>query len=92
MIAALLRTRVVVVWLLLVAATALSWSLGGAEGGGSHGDRLPGVVILLVASFKIRLVGLYFMELREAPHALRGAFEVYCVLVAAVTVGFYLLA
>lgn len=42
--------------------------------------------------FKIRLVGLYFMELREAPLALRGVFEGYCVVLLGLLTGMYLLA
>lgn len=86
---ALLRTRASVIWLVLVLATSISWTLG-TESGGAH--RLVSVVILAVAVFKIRLVGLYFMELRDAPRALRAVFEIYCLAVAGVTIGIYLLA
>ncbi len=37
------------------------------------------MTIIVVAIFKVRLVGLYFMELRYAPTLLRGIFECYCV-------------
>ena len=47
---------------------------------------------MVVAVFKIRLVGLYFMELREAPLALRGVFEGYCVALLGLLTGMYLLA
>jgi hypothetical protein len=49
-------------------------------------------VIIAVAVFKLRLVGIYFMELREAPLPLRGIFEGYCVVLLGLLVGMYLLA
>jgi hypothetical protein len=36
------------------------------------------LVIFAVAIFKVRLIGLYFMELKMAPSTLRGLFEGYC--------------
>src|SRR6516165_7952486 len=67
---ALLRTPATVVWVVLVIATIASWTLGTAHG--MHNHSLASVLILLIAFIKVRLVGLYFMELREAPTALRG--------------------
>ncbi|MCG7208239.1 cytochrome C oxidase subunit IV family protein [Streptomyces arenae] len=57
----------------LVLATLSSWLLG-IEGSTS---TLVGCAVLAIALVKVRLVGLHFMELRDAPAALRGAFEVY---------------
>jgi hypothetical protein len=68
-----LRTRTSAVWLLLTAATVLSWSLGNHHG--------LGIAILVIAFVKIRFVGLYFMELRGAPPPLRIVFETYCLAV-----------
>jgi hypothetical protein len=88
---ALLRTRVTVIWLVLIGATLLSWWLGTDHGIGAGGDhRSAGVVILAVAFFKARLVGLYFMDLRGAPIVLRAVFEVYCLLVFGVVIGMFL--
>jgi caa(3)-type oxidase subunit IV len=87
-----LRTRATAVWAVLVIATTISWALGSDQGFGKDGHALASVVILVVALFKVRLVGLYFMELREAPPALRGAFEGYCVAVCGLTIGMFLLA
>jgi len=83
-----LRTRATLVWLALVVATTVSWALG-TEGIGDH--RVASVVILGVALFKVRLVGLWFMQLRDAPAVLRGIFEVYCAVVLALTIGLFLL-
>jgi hypothetical protein len=88
----LVRTNASLAWLVLVALTAVSWALGTAHGfGGDH--RLPAsLVIIAVAVFKVRLVGLYFMELRDAPLALRAAFEGYCVVLLGLLWGMFLLA
>ena len=52
--------------------------------------RAASTLILAVAFTKVRLVGLYFMELREAPTVLRLIFEAYCVVVFAAMLGLYL--
>jgi heme/copper-type cytochrome/quinol oxidase subunit 4 len=72
-------------WVILVAATALSFAVGVEHGTGS----LAAVAVLGLAAVKIRLVGLDFMELRRAPTALRIAFEVYCIGLWAVLSGIY---
>ena len=73
----LVRTNASLVWLLLIGLTVVSWALGTNHGfGGQH--AAASLVIFAVAIFKVRLVGLYFMELRMAPILLRGAFEGYC--------------
>lgn len=46
--------------------------------------------MLVVALVKVRLVGLYFMELRSAPVALRGLFEGWIVVTGSVLIGLYL--
>jgi hypothetical protein len=73
-------------WLVLIAATLLSYALGAEHGVGS----LMVVVILGIAAVKIRLVGLDFMELRSAPTPLRAVFEGYCLGLWAVLSGLYL--
>jgi caa(3)-type oxidase subunit IV len=85
----LLRTRVTAVWFVLIAATLVSWWLGTDHGFGSD-HRAASVVVLGVAFFKARLVGLYFMDLRGAPLALRGIFEAYCLLVCGLVIGMFL--
>jgi len=84
----LLRTPATAVWVVLIAATAASWTLGSQHG--VHGHTLASVIILLIAFIKVRLVGLYFMELREAPIVLRGLFEAYCLAVCALLIGVFL--
>jgi heme/copper-type cytochrome/quinol oxidase subunit 4 len=84
----LLRSPISVVWGVLICATLLSWWLGSGHGISSHTGA--SIVILCVAMVKVRLVGLYFMELRDAPLPLRSVFEGYCLLVTGVTIGMLL--
>jgi phosphate/sulfate permease len=79
------RNRAGASWLVLIAATLLSFALGADHGTGS----LMVVVVLGIAAIKVRLVGLDFMELRHAPVPLRVAFEVYCVGLWAMLSGLY---
>ncbi len=66
-------------WLVLLAATALTWYLGetGAAGTGAI------VAMLLIAFVKGRLVILDFMELRHAPRLWRILLEGWMLLVGA---------
>jgi heme/copper-type cytochrome/quinol oxidase subunit 4 len=86
----LLRTPATVVWVLLIVATAVSWALGVQHG--LHDHQLSSVIILLIAFIKVRLVGMYFMELREAPNVLRGLFEAYCAIVCTLLLGVFIFA
>lgn len=80
------RNRAGFSWLVLIAATLVSWAVGSEHGTGST----VVLVVLAIASLKVRLVGLDFMELRHAPIPLRAAFEFYCVAIWAVLSGLYL--
>ncbi|WP_294009930.1 cytochrome C oxidase subunit IV family protein [Streptomyces sp.] len=46
---------------------------------------------MAIALIKVRLVGLHFMELRNAPAALRGAFEAYVAATGATLLALYLI-
>ena len=87
----LVRTKASVAWLVLVALTVTQWVIGTQTGGAGPHHVTASLVIFVVAVFKARLVGLYFMELREAPIALRGLFEAYCIALLAVLSTMYLL-
>ncbi|WP_433518224.1 cytochrome C oxidase subunit IV family protein [Nonomuraea sp. CA-143628] len=78
--------RTMVVWLVLMAATVVSWYLG--DGHGTR--RLATVVVLAVAFVKVYLVGRYFMELREAPRVLRLLFGAWTLVVCAVLVAIFI--
>ena len=84
----LLRGPFMVVWFILIAATLLLWYLGAEHA--VQNPHLATVLILIVAFIKWRFVGLYFMELRDAPIPLRMIFEAQCVIVCAVVLGVYL--
>lgn len=87
---AVLRNNASIAWLVLTALTVISWALGTEHGFGSN-HVAASLVIIVVAIFKVRIVGLYFMELKEAPIALRGVFEAYCVLLVGLLGVMYLL-
>ena len=80
MIADLLRTRITIVWAGLIIATLAAWLLGI---GHEFTPRFSGVVILVIAFVKVRFIGRYFMELRDAPIPLLGLFEAWVAAVAA---------
>jgi caa(3)-type oxidase subunit IV len=82
----LVANRAGISWLLLVAATIISWAVGAEHGTGAT----VVLVVLAIAACKVRLVGLDFMELRHAPLPLRAAFEFYCLAIWAVLAGLYL--
>jgi heme/copper-type cytochrome/quinol oxidase subunit 4 len=83
----LLKSRISLIWLALIVATLISWRVG--TDGGIHA-HLATIVVLIVAFLKVRFVGAYFMELRDAPLGLRLAFEGYCVVVCATLIVMYL--
>lgn len=84
----LLRSRISLVWLLLVGATLLSWQLG--HGAVLTGRALPGVAILVLAFVKARFVIIEFMELRQAPRAMRIVAEGWPLLACVLLVSLYL--
>lgn len=86
----LVRSNLTVVWAVLVAATLISFWMGGSHGLPSTYASM--IVIMVVTMIKIRLVGMYFMELHNAPKILRSIFDGYCVVTFGVLVGFYALA
>jgi heme/copper-type cytochrome/quinol oxidase subunit 4 len=79
--------RSTVVWAILVAATLISWSVGIDHG---MNYRFSTVVVLLVPFLKVYLVGMNFMELREATPVLRGLFNCICVVICGVLIAIYL--
>ena len=83
----LLFSRISVVWLLLVAATLVSWEIG--HGMGIDSVSITGSAILLVTFIKVWLVILDFMELRGAPRWMRTTGEAWVVLVCALLIGLF---
>jgi hypothetical protein len=79
--------RVLKVWLLLMGATIVSWKVGIDHG---IDYRLSTMLVLVVTFVKVNLVGMNFMELREAVLPLRAIFNVFCVIVCVVLMAMYL--
>jgi hypothetical protein len=85
-----IRSRASLAWFILIGLTALSSTLGTDRG--LDNAAAVALVIMSVAVFKVRLVGLYFMELRVAPLYLRCIFESYCVILFCLLTSLYLVA
>lgn len=84
-------SRASLTWSFLAVLTIVSWVLGSDHALGSGGNHVSAsLVIIVVAVVKVRLVGMYFMELRDAPVALRSIFETYCAAVLVVLGSVYL--
>jgi hypothetical protein len=82
------RTRVTVVWLLLVGATVLSWEMG-------HGvvigeQRYAGAAIIAVAFIKVRFVIREFMEIRAAPRFMGLVADAWLLAISATLLTIYL--
>lgn len=80
--------RVVLVWSVLVIATAATWWLGTDHGTDNLSVRTT--LVLVIAGIKMRLIAFHFMGLREAPQALRSGFDAWCGFVIAGAVLLYL--
>jgi Prokaryotic Cytochrome C oxidase subunit IV len=87
-----LNNAVTRVWLLLAGLTGVSWWLGAGQGmDAAQSAQLTTIGLLLLAFFKVRLVIMYFMEIRTAPLLLRFIFEAWVVVVCAAVLAIYLL-
>lgn len=84
----LIWSRTTAIWLLLVAATLVSWELG--HGLGVKDPRIAAAAIIIVAMVKARFVILDFMEIRQAPNWMRGIGEAWTVTIAAALVAVFL--
>ncbi len=84
-----LAKTITVVWLVLFAGSAVSWLL--VPEGTHAASVLPGIAILSIAFFKVRLILIYFMELRFAPQPWRGIFEFWVLVSWAATTYLYVI-
>ncbi|MBC2637852.1 MULTISPECIES: cytochrome C oxidase subunit IV family protein [unclassified Rhodococcus (in: high G+C Gram-positive bacteria)] len=85
----LVDRRILAAWLLLVGATMVAWQLGSDHG--VSDVRTAAVLILVIAFVKVRIVGRYFMEIREAPIALAAIFDTWLIAVASTVLTLYCL-
>jgi hypothetical protein len=74
----LMRNRISLVWLLLVAATFVSFE--SVVIGHGHAAR---TIVLLITFIKITLVGREFIELRHAPGWMLWSFQAWALAVCA---------
>jgi cytochrome c oxidase subunit IV len=77
-----------IVWLVLMVITGFSWFVGANHGLGGSGPSLSIILLISLAYFKIRLVILYFMEVRHGPILLRIGCELWVVCSWIGTVGY----
>jgi len=77
------------VWAFLVAVTLASWWLGRSTDEPFHVDRVITIAVLLVAAVKVRLVILYFMEVRYAPSWLKWTCDGWLAFLFLALIGFY---
>lgn len=74
----LIVSRVGLVWVLLIAATAISWLLGtGTPGNPEAAIHGATITMLVIAFFKVRLVLMHFMEAGHAHKTLRLVCEAW---------------
>ncbi len=71
----------------MIVLTLISWRVGEEH---SLDGRVATVIVLVVAFFKVRLVGRHFMELRAAPRGLALLFDGYCLVVCVTLVVMYM--
>ncbi|BBZ74887.1 hypothetical protein MANY_02240 [Mycolicibacterium anyangense] len=71
--------RLTLVWVVLLALTFGSFAVG-IEQGARFAD-VAAIAIIAIALVKVRLIGLHFMDVRDAPIALRAVFEGYVLVV-----------
>lgn len=89
----LLRSYTSGVWLLLIVLTGFSWWLSNSAGSQQiHAPHLATTSMFLVAFFKVRMVGMHFMEMKHAPLPLRLLFEAWAVGACGAIIGLYWLA
>lgn len=82
-----LRHATTPIWLLLVAATGLSWWLG--HGSGGDNLRQAATAMILIAAFKIRLVVRHFMDVGKAPLPLQWLLDAWLGLMTFGILGVY---
>jgi hypothetical protein len=83
------KNAITLAWMVLFVATAISWYLG--QDSTQVTSLAAGIAILSLAFFKVRLILLYFMDLRFAPQPWRGIFELWVVAVWAAVIYLYVM-
>lgn len=73
--------RTVIVWVLLVSATCITYWLGTNHPLANISVRLATTTAILLAFLKVWFVGMYFMEVRDSPLTLKIAFGVWITMI-----------
>lgn len=74
-----LKTPETIAWLALVAITCASWAMGSNPGAMTRNLFLESALLVVLAFFKVRLIILYFMEVRHGPVLLRLSCEAWLI-------------
>ena len=82
---ALLRLPATRVWLVLIAAAVLSWTVSE----NSTAVKISTSAVVLIAALKVRLIVIHFMELRWRPRPWRILFELWTLGFTAIILGGY---
>lgn len=83
----LLKRRSSIVWMaLLLATVTTTWWLSKDI----VAAKIATIATFLIAAFKVRMVLLYFMELKEAPRMVRWIFDAWVLVATASVLGIYL--
>ena len=85
----ILGLRNLVVWLVLMGVTLVSWALSFHPAGQVSPSVSGGVVMIALAFIKVRLVIFNFMEVDHAPLLLRLICEAWGIIGCASVIGFY---
>lgn len=85
-----LRDRLVIVWLLLIAATLISTELGGAHGLARSGAHAAVTTVVLAIAFgKVAAVVFNYMDIRRAPRPLKILWGAWLAVALTVLTGIY---
>lgn len=81
----LLKTKESFVWFVLIVITLGSWVLGANHGILFTSGAGEAATLMVLAYFKVRLVILYFMEVRHASVLLKASFESWLIISCLIT-------
>ena len=84
-----LLNSITIAGVFLFIGTVTSWFLAPEED--YLEPLIPGLIIILIAFLKVRLILMYFMELRIAPQPWRGLFEAWMAVACAVVMLLYVI-
>lgn len=81
-----LRLPATKVWMTLMAVTLLSWWLAEHQ---ATPARIAASAVIMIAAFKVRMVFIYFMELKWQPKPWRLVYEIWTLVITVAILGGY---